>query len=390
MARKDRPFPLTAEETRFRFDQWVERHLVIEEQHGPEWVCVCPKCNRPKLAVHVGRKAFQCLAASSRFASWSPTRLVAGALDVPIERAREIVAAAGLGMEIGPVQALAPSESHRIGPLPLASLPLVDWQLRRDQAEYITSRGVPSSHIPAFGLGTVMSNGTGSRADYALTGRVIFPAWDAQGRMVFWTARAIGQSKAKTINMPRPCREANHSEWCACYHSEWGLPEVPMAATADEVVLGLHQVRRGEPVIVVEGPIDMAVCGPGFVSVMRAWISPAQAALIAGTGASEAIILFDGDAPDPYGKRAGEEGLKKSLPILSAAMTTRGLTCPEGEDPGSMGRQESLRLALTAPEAASIQQLSSSGYIPIARTRSSPPFQAGLSASVDRDNGIKN
>lgn len=353
MARQARQIALTPEESRFRLDRWIEAHMVVISRSGPEWLCVCPRCGREKFAVHVGRKAFQCLSAACRFRGWSPSVLVGAVLDVPVDRAREVIAAHTLGATIGPVPELddPADRPHRTGPIPLASLPPVTWRLLPDQAAYIRSRGVPDAHAQGLGLGTILRSGADTKADRALAGRVIFPAWDLAGRLVWWVARDItGSSPAKTINLPRSCREADHPPWCVCYHEEWGLPPVPQVATADEAVIGLHWVQRGEPVIVVEGPVDAAVCGPGFVAVCRAWVSPAQAALIAATGASEAVILFDGD-------RGGEEGLTKALPILSAAMPTRGVICPPGEDPGSIGREAALHIALSAHRSGGVGAL---------------------------------
>lgn len=371
MPRKPRPVALTAEEIRFKLASWVERHLTIVERHGPEWVTICPSCGRSKMAIHTGRKAFQCLSANCRFRGWRPTKLVAVTLDITMKQAREVVAAAGLGVTLGPVPALASAEQYRRrGPLPKATMPPVDWGLHPAQRDYCRARGISDANMGYFGLGTIMSNGSGSKADYALSGRVLFPVWGRGGKLVWWVARAIQESRAKTINMPRSCREDNHEPGCVCYHDDWGLPPIADAATADEVVLGLHLVRPGDRVIVVEGPVDAAVCGPSFVSVNRAWVSVEQAALIAATGASEAVILFDGDT-------AGEIGAAQSLPILGAALPTRIAPCPDEEDPGSLGRAKALSIAAQA-QAGGIQQLRTARYISVAKPTRRPPLQEPL------------
>jgi hypothetical protein len=296
--------------------------------------------------------------------------LVAVTLDISMRQAQEVVAAAGLGVTLGPMLGLEqPELHHRRGPLPKASLPPVDWCLHESQMAYCVSRGISKENMRYFGLATILGDGSGSKADYALAGRVMFPAWDRAGKMVWWVARAIEESRAKTINMPRSCRE-DHEPGCVCYHDHWGLPPVADAATADEVVLGLHLVRPGERVIVVEGPVDAAVCGPGFVSVNRAWISVEQAALIAATGASEAVILFDGD-------NAGEHGAARSLPILGAALPTRIASCPAGEDPASLGQASTLSIVAQAT-SGSVQQLRTARYISVAKPNRRPPLQDGL------------
>ena len=371
MGRKPRPVALTPEEIKFQLASWIERNLTIVERHGPEWVTICPSCGRSKMAVHIGRKAFQCLSANCRFKGWRPTKLVAVTLDISTQQAGEIIAAFGLGITLGPVQKLQVAEEYvRRGPLPRATLPPVDWTLRPAQRDYCRSRGISDEHMRYFGLGSIVSDGTRSKADYALSGRVIFPIWGRSGMMVWWVARAIHDSRAKTINMPRSCREEGHHPACMCYHDDWGLPPVSHSATADEVVLGLHLVKPGERIIIVEGPVDAAVCGPGFVATMRAWISPQQAALIAASGASEAIILFDGDI-------AGEKGAAQSLAVLSAALPTRIAACPPGADPGSLGRSHALQLADQAP-AGGIQQLRDRRYIRVAQPKLRHPLQGPL------------
>lgn len=372
MTRKARPVPLHPEEMNFRLGAWVEKHLTLVERHGPEWVTVCPACGRSKMAIHVTRKAFQCLSAHCRFKGWHPSKLVAMTLDITERQAREMIAAIGMGIDIGPVAKLSDGNtpSRAANMLPPATLPRVQWALDPEGYDYIRGRGVSEEHIRWFGLGTILSDRSGSKADYALSGRVIFPVWNPIGRMVWWVARATRTSRAKTINMPRSCREEGHESGCVCYHEAWGLPPVAHAATADEVVLGLHLVRPGEPVYIVEGPVDAAVCGPGFVATMRAWVSPQQVALIAASGASEAIVLFDGD-------KAGDQGLAQALPLLRAAMPARGTTCPLGEDPGSLGRREALSVASQAPRGG-IQQLRHSRYMTIAKPSHHPPLQEPL------------
>jgi len=105
--------------------------------------------------------------------------------------------------------------------------------------------------------------------------------------------------------------------------------------------MGLHLVRPGQPVIVVEGATDAAVCGPGFVATLGAKCSQDQAALIAASGASEAIVLFDGDT-------GGREGAPKVALTLGSALPTRYATCPEGTDPGTLGRDRSIQIAHSA------------------------------------------
>lgn len=307
--------------------------------------------------------------------------LVAEVLGVDRLRAHEIVAAFGLGMHLGPVEALddRPMASRPAYKLPAAPLPRMAWELFPMQRDYVRSRGISDEHARLFGLGTVLSDGSQSKADKMLTGRVLFPIWGPSGRVVFWAARdASGRSSIKILNTPRSCREEGHSEHCTCYHDAWGLVPVAECATADEVVLGAHLVEEGGTVIVVEGPTDAAVCGPGFVATLRSWCSPAQAAWIGETGAREAVILYDGDPPDAQGHRAGPEGAIKAYEVLRHVLPTRIAACPEGEDPGSLGRRRSLEIAMAAPRSGGIGQLEQRRYTRIPSVQRSHPLQSAL------------
>jgi hypothetical protein len=296
-------------------------------------------------------------------------------LNTSTQEADEIIAAAALGRSLGPVQPLRREEQthRRTIDIPLAALPPVIWGLDHApaQRQYIRGRGIPDEHARGLGLGVVQSDRSGSKADRALTGRVIFPIW-VHGKLVFWVARdTTGRSKAKVINMPRPCRTEAHGPYCACYLEEWGLPAVPQAATADEVVVGLHWVSPGMPVIIVEGPTDVAVCGPQFVGTLGAHLSYEQALLIAGAGASEAIILWDGDD-------GGRNGAPKAAEVLGAAMPTRWTTCPDGTDPGTLGRAQALALAAAAPQAGGLRPLPSVAQAPRLKRADRPPFLSPL------------
>lgn len=345
---------LTAYERKFDLARWCRTHLVVEEMNGSEWLCGCPRCGRSKLAVNVNRKVFQCLYAGCRFRGWRPGWLIAVTQGVSVDDATRVIEAEALGARVGPIEALETSNNAgRIRPsweLPAAPLPPVAWGLTGRHLAYTRSRGIPDHHAAWFGLGAVVSDHTGSKADRVLSDRILFPIWSGE-RLVFWTARTMRRdSKAKTINLPKSCREPDHGPQCTCFHDDWGLPGVPQAAGADEVVIGLHLVRPGQPVVVVEGPTDAAVCGPQFVGALGAHLSLAQAMAIADTGASEAIVLFDGD-------KGGRDGAPQAAAMLSAAMPTRATVCPPGTDPGDLGRAAAWAAAMAAPPPGGIAPL---------------------------------
>lgn len=373
LSRKPRTTPLDPSEQTFRLDRWVERHLTVIVRSGPEWLCVCPECGRDKMAINVNRKAWHCLSNECAIAGWTPSGLVAATLRLPRSRAREIVAADSLAAWTGPVESLDPGSATvaKRRALPQASLPPIAWGLGPDQYAYAMGRGIPPEHVELFRLGTILSDRSMSRADRNLASRIVFPIWDKRGELVSWAARAIREHPAKVINMPRPCREETHADDCTCYHEEWGLPAVAGAAEAGEVVIGLHLLRPGYPAIVVEGPVDTAVCGPGFAGILGSSITLEQAALIAQSGVSEAIVLLDGD-------EAGENGTPQVSSILSQALPTRIATSPWGADPGLLGREAAMKIALSAPRMGGIAGTLHARSRKVTMPKSSHPILPGL------------
>ena len=351
--RKARKVELTPYEKRLDLGRWLSSHAALEERSGPEWTLVCPLCGRPKLAVHVTRKAWQCWHGSCKFSGWSPTVLVAAILGVTYQRAVAVVAGAALGAELAPIAPLAVPEQQQRRQFDIPQAPLPPgtvWELPPHAAAYAAFRGILPAHVRAFGLGAVCGDRSGSRADWALSGRLLFPAWSQVGRLVYWVARAVDDRGPKTINTPRACRQVNHHPACTCEHEAWGLPPVPSSASADEAVIGLHLLERGGTAHVVEGPVDAAVCGPGFVATMGSTMSMEQASLIVSRGVAEVIVIGDGDA-------AGLSFAHQAAELLRNGVRTRRTTCPDKLDPAKLGKAATLRVAEAAPPPGGIAPL---------------------------------
>jgi len=342
-------------EQRFDLRKWISENLPIVHQSSAEWLCTCPRCGRDKLAVNVENRAFHCLHAGCPVAGWGSQALIVQSRNILPAKADEIMAAQGLGVHLGPAPTLADLPTFAANkPLLKASLPPLEWVLEGPQLEYLKARNIPVSHCEELGAGTVLSDGSGSKADRNLSTRILFPVYDG-GHIVFWAARAIDSHPAKVINMPFACKAPmSHPPGCVCFHAAWGLPPVPNCALADDVVFGGHLIERGKPVIVVEGVTDVARCGPRFVSMLGAKMSPTQAAKLAESGASEAIVLFDGDD-------AGRKAAPKVGQLLQSAMPTRWMVCPDGLDPGDMGREACLAYVDT-PRNIDLPSLNASNH----------------------------
>jgi len=305
------------------FKAWVEANLTVETCSGNEWICVCPKCGRSKLAVNVQKKAWQCWVC--KFAGRRPVGLISATLGLNFEETQSYLTTGALTLASGRIEPLHKPKEKR-GVLPKAPVPPGTEPLQGDTKKYARSRGISDENCGLFGLSSISGDGSCSIADRLLSGRLLIPAYDLRNRLVYWVARATDAHHIKTVNLPRETR-----------HVAWGLDHVPGCATRSEVVIGLHAVLPGSRVIVVEGPMDVAVCGPGFVATLGASLSVEQAFLIASSGAREAVILYDPD-------EAGVTGAIAARKRLGTLIPTRVAQCPAGFDPADLGRAEVLRL----------------------------------------------
>ena len=318
------------------FQEWVSTHMSVDSQQGAEWICDCPVCGRPKLAVNVTKAAFQCWTCG--FAGWQPARLAAAVLGIGLREAEDQLSTGVLSLSatIQPLDV----QADRRGALPEAPLPPGTIQgLQGEALTYAHQRGIPSTHSELFGLSSILGDASDSLATTLLSRRLLIPAKDLRGRTVYWVARATDDNKIKTLNTPRPER-----------HEAWGLKHVVDAAVKNEVLVGLHLLTPGCRVIIVEGPMDAVVCGPGFVATMGASISIQQAALLAAAGVAEAVILYDPD-------NAGRKGAKQAYERLSPAMRVLIAECPSGRDPADLGRAGALEAAAQAVESVPIDPL---------------------------------
>ncbi len=324
--------PLSPAERRLDFRKWVDENLTVESSSGDEYVCVCPRCGREKLAVNVRRKAWQCWICG--FSGWRPTIMMAAVMDChPLEAEAQIAGSGVLGLSSN-VKALKPKsveltrKSLPIAPAP----PGTTWKLSGHTKRYAHSRGISEDHAEWFGLSSINGDGSGSKADRLLSGRLLIPVWNQRKQFVYWVARATMPDGIKTLNLPD-----------ASKHIDWGLPHVADCAKRSDVLVGLHLVAAGSPVVIVEGPMDAVVCGPGFVATMGSSLSIAQAFLLASAGVTEATILFDPD-------EAGMKGAAKAHALLSSFIPTTIANCPAGTDPADLGRAAALRIVVEAKD----------------------------------------
>jgi DNA primase len=151
--------------------------------------------------------------------------------------------------------------------------------------------------------------------------RVMFPIADAQGRIVGFGGRALGDAPAKYLNSPET----------VLFHKGRLLYNVPLARAA---------ARAADRVIVAEGYMDViAMAQAGLkeaVAPLGTAVTEDQLALL-WRMAPEPIFCFDGDAA---GLRAAERAMLRALPLLKAGQSLRFVALPKGEDPDTLIRSQ--------------------------------------------------
>jgi DNA primase len=196
---------------------------------------------------------------------------------------------------------------------PAENKPL-SFQLRLDTEHvYPKDRGLTPATIATFGLGF---SGKGS-----MTGRIAIPIHNAQGELVAYAGRWVG--------------DADPPEGEGKY-------KLPPGFHKSLVVYNLHRIT-GSPksLILVEGCWSVFwLHQNGFlnvVSVLGSTISPEQVKLLAAR-TKGVQVFFDGDT-------AGREGGRKvAIELLSAGLWVKVVDCPEGLQPDRLPAHELKRL----------------------------------------------
>lgn len=180
---------------------------------------------------------------------------------------------------------------------------------------YLRRRGASTHQIESSGLVTLRDDGRGFYDRFR--GRLIFPITDAQGRIIAFGGRQIGEGEPKYLNSPET----------ALY-------------TKGQHLFGLHKareaMRRNGSVILVEGYLDFLIPYQAGVQNIVASLGTAltehQVRLL-GRYVREIIVNFDPDS-------AGIAATRRSLEVLLAqGFKVSILTLPAGLDPDEYVRR---------------------------------------------------
>lgn len=183
-------------------------------------------------------------------------------------------------------------------------------------SSHLASRGASREEIAQSGLVTVKEGGSGYYDRFR--GRVMFPIADAQGRIVAFGGRALGDDGPKYLNSPET----------AVYTKGNHLFGIHLAKDA---------IRRAGFAILVEGYLDFAVpyqAGvKNIVASLGTALTEAQTRLLRRyMPRPQVVVNYDADT-------AGQDATRRSFEtLLSQGFKINVLALPDGKDPDEFVR----------------------------------------------------
>jgi DNA primase len=185
-------------------------------------------------------------------------------------------------------------------------------------SSHLASRGLSREEIADSGLVTVKESGGGYYDRFR--GRVIFPILDAQGRVVAFGGRALGDERPKYLNSPETSvyTKGNH-----LYGVAWSK----------------DAIRRAGYAILVEGYLDFIIPFQEGVenvvaSLGTALTEPQARLLRRYMPRPQIVVNYD---PDGAGQAATERSFET---LLAQGFKINVLTLPDGRDPDEFVREQ--------------------------------------------------
>jgi len=341
--------------------------FVALKKRGKEYVGLCPfhDDHKPSMYVSPAKQIYKCFACGAGGGVFQ-FLMAYEKLSFP-EAVRMLAERAGIAV---PQPRPAQVQAKGLSKADLLELTTFAARFYRDQLRsargakalaYATSRGLSDESIKRFGLGyapdawdalvtaarkkgfsdaQLIAAGLASRRDSGtgcydrLRNRLIFPIFDAAGRVIAFGGRALDESEpAKYLNSPE---SALFDKSATLYGLNWSRKAI---AQADEAV-------------VVEGYLDALIplqSGiDNVVATLGTSLTDRQARLIS-RYAGRVVLVFDADA-------AGAAAAERALELFFAQqLHVRVATVPAGKDPCdlclSQGPEALAKLLAEAPDA---------------------------------------
>ncbi|MBM4288276.1 MAG: DNA primase [Deltaproteobacteria bacterium] len=170
-------------------------------------------------------------------------------------------------------------------------------------------------------VGLIAPRSTGGHYD-RFRGRLIFPIFDLQGRVIAFGGRVIGAGEPKYLNSPENQLYSKGRHLYGLYQAR-------------------EAVRQRNIVILVEGYMDLLALRARGIEPVAASLGTAltreQVRLLKGY-TSRVVLVFDADA-------AGMKAMQHSLPHFAGErLPVRVLTLPRGEDPDSYAAKHGVEI----------------------------------------------
>jgi DNA primase len=210
--------------------------------------------------------------------------------------------------------------------------------------------------------------------------RVMFPVADKRGRVVAFGGRVLPEHiRPLQPGAPKPPKYINTSETPLFHKGQmlYGEPHARQAAV------------DGQPIIVVEGYLDVIACfGAGFrgaVAPLGTALTEEQIGVLWKMIQAEdktPILCFDGD---DAGRRAAGRACANLLPLLKPWHSARFAFLPQGQDPDSLIRSQGPKAFAAVIEQAmplmDFLWLHHTG----GRALTTPEARAGLAATLEAE-----
>lgn len=179
--------------------------------------------------------------------------------------------------------------------LPTDFIPMMK---RMNAYDYLSNRGLSDADMEYYGVGIAM-------------GRIVFPDFNVDGKLVYWVSRAYDQSIPKYLNCP---------------------------ASRDKQIynLGRWLNEKLDTLTICEGPISAICAGRDAVATYGKIISQSQVDIIRSLPAKKVYIALDPDAK--------KEAIKLAKDIVNYFDEVYLVPMTGKNDPASLGREKFIEI----------------------------------------------
>jgi DNA primase len=317
----------------------VREYLPDLKRTGRNWKACCPFHNEktPSFIVSPQKGIFRCFGCN---AAGDVYKFVMLADNISwIEAVRKLAQKVGIATQETKQNIIKPSEKSKLFDILEKSIIFYHGCLLKSTSasrarEYLKGRGITSDTVNKFNIGFAPKGQllqSGLKKDHSyeeltkaglitktdrgfffeyMSERIVFPIYDAQGRVVAFGGRTIGSQNPKYLNTPETMVYSKSSNLYGLYQT---LPEL----------------RKERRMIVLEGYIDVIVSQQfgvtGAVATLGTAFTQNHAKLIA-KYADNVTLLFDAD-------NAGRAATQRALEVLTeCGMEAKISSLPEQVD----------------------------------------------------------